>query len=449
MLSSNATLRPAARTATASPREPAGAAVLPGDDAASLGAPVPDAPRMESSLATRRPLRVLTLTTLYPSAVRPRHGIFVETRLRKLVATGKVTADVVAPVPWFPSTAEVFGSYAKLAATPRQESRFGLEVRHPRYLMLPSVGAYVQPWTLARAFLAEARAMVARGRAYDLVDAHYFYPDGVAAVRVARTLGLPVVITARGSDINLIAKLPWYGRWVRDAAQRADHIIAVSQALKSAICDLGIDAAKVTVLRNGVDMEVFSPRPVEEAKAHVGMTGRRVVLSVGNLVPEKGHDLVVRSVAALDDVQLVIVGEGPEQQRLGELAAACGIAARVHMRPNVTQRELAAYYSAADVLALGSTREGWPNVLLEALACGTPVVSTRVGGVPEIVRAPVAGAVVEGRDPAAFAQAISRVMASAPARADVRAYASAFDWQAVSDGQLEVFESLSRTKERS
>jgi hypothetical protein len=162
--------------------------------------------------ASGRPLRVLLFSTLYPSAPRPSHGVFVETRLRELLRSGQVEARVVAPVPWFPSTHPRWGDYARMAATPRQETRHGIDVRHPRYPVIPKVGMDWAPALLARSARPALERVRAEGFDFDLIDAHYFYPDGVAAVALGRALGRPVTVTARGTDINLIPQYPEIGR---------------------------------------------------------------------------------------------------------------------------------------------------------------------------------------------------------------------------------------------
>jgi glycosyltransferase involved in cell wall biosynthesis len=284
--------------------------------------------------------------------------------------------------------------------------------------------------------------MLADGYDFDVIDAHYFFPDGVAAARLARRFGKPFVVTARGSDINLIAQLPAPRRMILDAARSAGRIIAVSGALKRAMVDLGIEAERIVVLRNGVDLSLFRPVPMADARRQLGLGPGRVVASVGNLLPEKGHDLVIRAVAGMDNVGVVIVGEGPERRRLEALAKELEIGNRVHFRDVIPQDRLAILYSAADVLALGSMREGWPNVLLEAMACGTPVVATNVGGVREIVTTDEVGRVVAQRDYESLARAIEQLLATPTDRIAVRRYAEGYGWEPVSLGQLELFAGL-------
>jgi glycosyltransferase involved in cell wall biosynthesis len=278
---------------------------------------------------------------------------------------------------------------------------------------------------------------------FDLLDAHYFYPDGVAAVMLGRRLGNPVVITARGTDINLISDYLLPRRWIRWAAARAAGIVAVSDALRARLIALGIEASRIEVLRNGVDLELFAPRDRAAARKALGLdVDGTVVLSVGQLIPRKGHDLAMRAVARLPEATLVIVGEGPEADGLRRLARRLGSAERIRFLSAIPQERLATIYNAADVLVLASSREGLPNVLLEALACGTPVVATAVWGTPEIVAAPAAGRLVEEGSPETLAGAIRDLLADPPVRAATRAYAERFAWGPTTAGQLRLFKSV-------
>lgn len=405
-------------------------------------------PRVLTPGDVRRPLRVLTLTTLYPSGVNPRHGVFVETRLRKLIEAAPVDLRIIAPVPWFPFSGARFGRYAQYALTPRVERRYGIDVVHPRYLTLPKIGMRVQPGSIARSIEEAVDTLLEQGWDFDVIDAHYFYPDGVAAARVARRFSRPLVITARGSDINLIARIPGPRRLIREAAEQAACVIAVSAALKRELVTMGVPIAHVEVLRNGVDTELFCPRDRGEARRAFGLDSRPLVASVGNLVREKGHDLVLTAVARLDDAQIAIVGAGPEKLRLQALAVDLGLDGRARFLDNMPQDELAALYSAADVLALGSTREGWPNVLLEAMACGTGVVATDVGGVTEIICDDIVGSVVLGRDPEEFASALRYMLERGSNHERIRSHARQFDWQSIARCYYDVLKLAGTSRDR-
>lgn len=386
------------------------------------------------------PPRVLVFSSLFPSTVRPRHGIFVETRLKHLVRDCAVDARVIAPVPWFPSRAEAFGQYAKFAATPRWAARDGgLQVSYPRYLMVPRLGVPFQPDSMARAAAADVAAFRTSGWAPDVVDAHYFYPDGVAAALLAERLQVPLVITARGTDINVIAQMPRPAKRILWAARQAAAVVAVSTRLKEALVALGVEESKIAVLRNGVDLEVFRREDQRAARERLGLPQGRLAACVGNLLPEKGQSLAIESLLHLQDFHLVIVGDGPTRGELAQLSRRLGVEARVTFIATMPQHELRYLYSSADVLLLTSMREGWPNVVLESLACGTPVAAVDVGAVGEMLTEPGVGCVVAGRDPAAFAAAVASLCAT-PADCDkIRRHAARFDWASISRGQMEIF----------
>lgn len=388
----------------------------------------------------RIPIRILTVSTLFPNAVRPAHGIFVQQRLAKLVATGRVEARVIAPVPWFPSANPRFGRYAEFARVPPRDSRAGLEVAHPRYPLIPAVGMTVAPLGLASAIVREATRLRASGFDFDLIDAHYYYPDGVAAALAARRLGRPLVITARGTDISLVPSYRLPRRMVLWASRVAAHSISVCEALRAEMIAIGMDPARVTTLRNGVDLQRFVPVDRAEARQRIGAAPGRLLVSVGLLTERKSHDILIRALPALPGATAIIVGRGEQEGPLRELARALGVADRVRLEGEVAQTELKYFYSAADAMVLSSSREGWANVLLEAMACGTRVVASNVWGTPEVVARPEAGELMDTRTPEGLVGALARVEARTEDRAATRTYAEQFSWDATTSGQLEIFE---------
>lgn len=391
-------------------------------------------------------MKILVFTSLYPNEVDPVFGVFVENRLRHFLADTGHEAVVVAPVPWFPFKGKRWGRYGKYARVPQKEVRHGITVYHPRYLVIPKVGMWLTPWTLYR---GAARLVRRLKGTFDLIDAHYLYPDGVAAAKLARQLHVPFVMTARGSDVTEIAQQKVAGAMVLKAAGQAAHVITVSNSLRHDLIELGLDPSHVSTLRNGVDAAHFSPK--EQARTGLSFEGaRHVVAFAGWLIERKRVDIAVAALAHLDeDVHLAIAGEGPLRLALEVQAEALGLAGRVHFLGKVSPADMPAFFSAADVLVLPSEREGWANVLLEAMACGTPVVSRAVAGALDLVTCAEAGKLVDGSDPAAYAAAIRDVLESHVTREATRAYATTFGWRETSLAQESIFaRALGRSAEK-
>lgn len=388
-------------------------------------------------------LRTLLFSTLYPSSVRPGHGIFVETRLRQLLSSGQVETRVVAPVPWFPLKSPRFGSWARMAATPAHELHNGVEVWHPRYFLPPRVGMNVAPITLAIGARSTISRLQHSGFDFDLVDAHYYYPDGVAAALLASWFDKPLVITARGTDLNLIPSYRIPRSWIRWAESKATASIGVCKALMDQLIQLGGNASKTHVLPNGIDLELFQQHDRATARRRLGLPEGRLLLSVGHLVERKGHHIAIAALRDLPDVRLVIVGDGEERVRLHQVAESLSVADRVTFVGARPQLELPYWYSAADVLVLCSSREGWANVLLESMACGTPVVATAIWGTPEVIQSREVGRLMSERSAPALVQEVKALFEAYPSRAAVRAYAERFDWSGTTRGQLALFRQIS------
>lgn len=374
--------------------------------------------------------RVLVFTTLYPNAAQPNHGVFVENRLRQTVGLGGIQATVLAPVPYFPFKAAKFGRYAAFARAPRQEARHGMRVLHPRFAAMPRLSASTAPWLLFQAARRAVAALHTQGLAFDVIDAHYFYPDGVAAAMLARSLGCPLIITGRGSDLTLFPHYLWAKRQIAWAASQACALVTVCEALKAPLLEIGVPAERILVLRNGVDLEAFAPRPRAPIRSALGID-RFCLLSVGALIDRKAHHLAIEALTALPDCLLFIAGSGPARGALEALAHRLNVSERVTMLGEVPHNGLVSLYNAADMLVLASSREGWANVLLEAMACGTPVVATDVGGTAEVLRGPAAGRLIPAQTPQAVAEAVQRLRADMPDRKDTRRYAERFNWQNV------------------
>ncbi len=366
--------------------------------------------------------------------------MFVENRLRHLVATQPVRSTVMAPVPFFPSGAAGFGDWGRHARVARHETRYGLEVYHPRFPLLPRVGMTAAPYLLYWASLRAVQRLMASGLQFDVIDAHYLYPEGVAAVWLGRRLGRPVVLTARGSDVTQIATYKAPRRLIQAAVQAAAGVITVSSALRDGVLALGAAPDRVQVLRNGVDVDLFRPVDRAAARQALGLT-RPTLISVGHLIERKGHAITIEAMRLLPDWDLVILGEGPDRAELEALVERLGLGGRVRLLGARPHGELAGCYGAADVMVLASSREGWANVLLESMACGTPVVASDIPGNPEVVGCRDAG-LIAPRTPEGIAAGVRDLWGAPPDRAATRAYAERFGWDETSAGQYALFRSV-------
>jgi teichuronic acid biosynthesis glycosyltransferase TuaC len=388
-------------------------------------------------------IRLLTFTNLYPNPAQPRHGIFVEHRLRRLVATGQIGARVIAPAPWCPLPLDARYPEYRVRDIPEHEERDGIAIDRPRYWVVPGLTSRINPWSMMRASMPIVRELLSNGHDFDVVDAQFIYPDGIAGVMIARKLGKPVTLTARGSDVNVALHENGPRKWFDWAKQHVSVFIAVSTALKAALIAFGVPEERIEVIRNGVDLELFSERD-REATRREWKWSAPILLSVGNLVEGKGHHIVIEALRELTGCNLIVIGKGPEAPRLRRQAQEFGLAERVRFVEHVPQSELAKFYSAADITVLASSREGMPNVVLESIACGTPVVATAVGGASEIITASAAGTLVHDRSASGVATAIRQVLDRKVPRSSTREFARQFGWDEPIARQVKLFERVAR-----
>lgn len=386
-------------------------------------------------------IKLLTFSTLYPNSCQQRHGIFVENRLKHLLSSGEVSSTVIAPVPWFPFKSKIFGAYSTYASVPKHENRYGINIHHPRYPVIPKIGMNFAPELLFRFSRSSAQKLIKQLGDIDIIDAHYFYPDGVAAIQLGKFLNKPVVITARGNDISLISNHDIPKEKILNATHQAAASITVCKALKDRMVELGAKADKITVLRNGVDLQRFKPIDRQAAREKLGLK-RKTLLSVGHLIERKGHHIIIDAMQQLSDMDLLIAGDGEEEESLKSLVIKNKLTNQVKFLGSIKQEELKEYYGAVDALVLASSREGWANVLLESMACGTPVVATAIWGTPEVITEPEAGVLVENRDATSIANAVKYLFNNYPEHEATRKYAENFSWDETTQGQLKLFRSL-------
>jgi len=378
--------------------------------------------------------QVVVFCSLFPSSVQPGNGLFVRERMFRVGRYLPLT--VVCPVPWFP----LQGLLRRLrpssrAGAPRREMQQGIEVRFPRFLSVPGMLKSLDGLLMALWAWPTLRRLRRNGR-LDLIDAHFAYPDGYAATLIGRWLGVPVTITMRGTEVRH-ARDPWLAGKVRLALQRASRVFAVSESLRSVAIGLGIPADHVRVVANGVDLDKFGPLPRDEARRALELPAEAPVLvTVGALVERKGFHRVIELLPALRErhpglTYLVVGGSSPEGDlsvQLRRQVESLGLGDAVRFLGPLPPERLRTPLSAADLFVLATRNEGWANVLLEAMACGLPVVATDVGGNAEVVCNPDLGLIVPFDDAAALRQAVIAALDCSWDRAAIRAHAQANTW---------------------
>ncbi|PSW21210.1 glycosyltransferase family 4 protein [Photobacterium sanctipauli] len=395
-------------------------------------------------------MKLLTISTLYPNAADPKHGIFVETRLRQLKKKyPDVKVTVIAPVPWFPFKHERFGQYAKFASVPYFEHRHDIAIYHPRYVVLPKIGMNITPITLQACLNRQIKLLVRHGFKFDLIDGHYYFPDGVAIAAVAKQWNKPFTVTARGTDINLIPQFKKPLKDIKQVFQQSNHNLAVCEALRQEMILHGAVPSTVTTSRNGVDLTLFrftAKNEQQQLRQKLKLPlDKKLLISVGLLTERKGQSLTIDALKNHPDAHLLLAGTGPDRKALESQIAANNLGQQVTFLGGLEQARLADYFGACDASILASNREGWANVLLESMACGTPVIATNIWGTPEIVKSPEAGLLID-RSSDAISNGISQLFNALPNRDATRRYAEQYSWDETSTQLYNLFIGiLSRT----
>jgi glycosyltransferase involved in cell wall biosynthesis len=371
-------------------------------------------------------LRVLTLSTLFPSAAQPTLGPFVERQTLGLAALPGVEVQVVSPIGLPPWPLSLHPHYAPRARLAEREQWKGLDVHRPRFRVLPRFGEAGAARAMAAALLPMLRQLRVRFP-FDVIDAEFFWPDGPAAMLLSRALGVPFSVKARGADIQYWSGRPGIGAQIVAAGQAAGGLLAVSAALKQVMAGLGMPEERIRVHYTGVELERFKPVNRVAAKAMLEVSGP-LLISIGALIPRKGQAITLRALERIPEATLLLVGDGPDRPALERQAREAGLQGRVRFLGNRPHADLPQLLGAADVLVLPSSSEGLANAWVEALACGTPIVISDVGGARELLRDESAGRIA-ARHPDAIAAAVQALLASPPDPMVVRAAAEPFTWE--------------------
>ena len=393
----------------------------------------------------KQKIELLLITRLFPNSQEPNRGIFNYHIVKELQAWCNVT--VIAPIPWFPKT-KLFKRLAywyQQAQIPKQEQIHNIDVYHPRYIVIPKLFGFLHGISLYFPLKRLIKKLM-ENQNFDLINAHWLFPDGVAAVRCAKELNFPIMLTAHGCDINLYPEYYLRKIQIRNALQKSDRISVVSPMQKQKVVALGIPEQKVQFIPNGVDHDQFTPMDQESCRKQLGLPlHARIILFVGNLVPVKGLEYLLDAVAQIhathQDLFVAIVGDGALRQTLIRKTQDLNLTGLIKFFGAKHHDEIPLWMNACDLFCLPSLREGWPCVIMEAIACGKPVVASRVGGVPEIINEQN-GYMAEAQDINQLAQAIEKALQRSWDSQDIRDNLLGLSWKASAEKYYLNFTSL-------
>jgi glycosyltransferase involved in cell wall biosynthesis len=353
-------------------------------------------------------MKILVYTSLFPNHLNPDFGIFIKNRMFNFAKLDNCQIVVVAPVPYCPPWKRL-GRWYEFSKIKKKEVMQGIIIYHPRYLLVPKISMLVHGLSMFLSSIGTIKK-IKKEFSFDLIDAHYVYPDGFAGLLLGRYFNKPLVVTARGSDIHQFSQMRFIKPFIKKTLKQSQHNISVCNALGKIMIDLGSPVERIDVIPNGVDIDRFFPVDKKAARKYLSISPTtKVIFSVGSLIPLKGHHLTIEAlkeiIKQIPEAHLYIAGKGDYLKALENKISELRLEKFITLLGHVRHTELINWYSAADVFCLASSREGWANVIMESMACGTPVVATNVWGAPEIITDPDVGILVE-RNPEAISKAL-------------------------------------------
>lgn len=383
-------------------------------------------------------LKVLVITNLFPNHYEPRRGMY---NLQLFTALSKfVDIMIVAPIPYYPGMSLFSGlaNSGRVKDINKVEMINNLKVLHPRYLSIPKVGRSLYGYLFYFSIYKLIRE-IKRDFDFDIILSPWAYPDGFASFLIARKLDVPFFIHILGTDINDYTKYFLRRKMIVKALRASNKVIAMSKALREKVIGYGIPEEKVMVNYNGVNRDIFNDTNKEDARHELNLdSNKRHILFVGNLVPVKGLEYLIQAVSLLLNnekipTDLHIIGQGHLKAALEKLVKNKGLANNVNFLGEKNHEEISLYMKACTVLCLPSMNEGVPNVLLEAMSCGTPVVASRVGGIPEVVVSEKLGILTPPKDVKSLAMALSAALNKEWNYKEIRNYTEKFSWNDCAD----------------
>jgi len=392
---------------------------------------------------------IIFYTNLFPTPNDMERGVFVYQLAIEL--NKKTPVTVICPLPWFPKWGVLkrMGSWYKMAEVPSKAVVGGITVYYPKYPLIPKISNYLHGFLM---FLGTYRltTRIVRENKKSIISGHWIYPDCFSLLLISLLNKLAVTVTARGCDINRDGKNKYLRALIYHTLNKAAHVITVSESLAEEIQKMGIPSERVSAIANGVNKEKF--KPLDRIKCRKDLSvplDRKVFVYVGQLVPVKDHHTFIEGLAELikeckeSDAHAYLVGEGYLKDELINFARACGISSNVHFIGHQSHDRIPMWIGASDVVCLTSIREGRPNAVIEALACGRPVVASNVGGIPELITKDN-GIIFRSGDYLSLMDALKEGLSKEWEPDKVKATVDHLSWEQSSRLYLELFESIAQ-----
>lgn len=394
-------------------------------------------------------MNILVLTSLFPNNQQPTFGIFVKERILRVAKLCKI--KVVAPVPWFPKI-KFIKKYYFYSQILKEENIEGIDVLHPRFFILPKFFKCIDGILYFISIISEI-LRIKRCFNFDIIDCHWVYPDGFAAVLIGKLLKKPVVITIRGPGVLTIPGYRIRRKLALWSLKQANHIITVCEAIRQEAIKLGISDEKITTIPNGIDTQKFYPVDKIGARERLNLPiDKKIILSVGYLCERKGFHHIIDAISIIikitgkKDFLLVIVGssesgaEGNFKPNLERQIKDLKLVSYVYLAGHKPHHELYLWYNASDIFCLASSKEGWANVIFEAIACGKPVVATNIWGTPEVIKSDEYGILVDENSGEAIAKGILNALNKNWEQKKLVEYAQKNSWEEVAKNVVRIFQ---------
>src|SRR3990167_4369574 len=368
-------------------------------------------------------IKVLFISSLFPNGENPTLATFNKQQIMYLSEFCEI--KVVAPIMWFP--------FLKKGKISYHEFLGEIEVFHPNAFYIPKFARFLYGLFY---FLSIIRCIkrILKNFDFEIIYTNWLYPDSFAAMLIAKLFQKPFVVCALGTDVNVYMKYPLRKRMILTTIRKSTKTLTVSKALKEKIVEQGIPPEHIEVLYDGVDKKIFNPQDKNRVREKLGLTPPfPLILYVGNLKIWKGVDYLIDALKILvsqkKEIKLCLIGDGSERKSLEKKVRRENLCNRVYFEGRKQHKDISLWMNASDLLCLPSLMEGVPNVMLEAWACGIPVVATKVGGIPEILNDQNYGIMVEPQDSASLAQALLEGLSKNWDIEKIKQHSLEFSWE--------------------